>query len=221
MPIQLPGVEGFGLAQLGLQTSWQGAAGLQAELPAALAATATSFVQRYQLTDIRDPELGDPFLDDFLTRREALAYGLEVMVRRPPSARLHGWLSYTLSRAERSFEGGVIAPSDWDQRHVLNLVAGYRWGRTTVGGRYHLHTGRPVKIEGTSPPDYARLPPFQQVDLRVDRRFVLDRFTLDLYLELVNVTLTRQVAGLRRTAAGMEQEGFRIVLPSLGVRAEL
>ena len=80
-------MEGFGLAQLGLQTSWQGAAGVQAELPAGLAVTATSFVQRYQLTDIRDPELGDPFLDDFLIRREALAYGLEVMVRRPPAFR--------------------------------------------------------------------------------------------------------------------------------------
>jgi hypothetical protein len=221
MPIQLPGVEGFGLAQLGLQTSWQGAVGLEAALPATLAVTATTFVQRYQLTDIRDPELGDPFLDDFLTRRDALAYGLELMIRRPPTARLHGWLSYTLSRAVRSFEGGVIAPADWDQRHVLNIVGGYRWGAMTFGGRYHVNTGRPVKVDGTAPPEYARLPPFQQVDLRVDRRFVMDRFTMEIYLELVNLTLTRQVVGLRRTSQGLEQDGFRIVLPSLGVRAEL
>jgi hypothetical protein len=221
MPVQLPGVEGFGLAQLGLQTSWQGSAGVQADLPRDLAITATGFVQRTQLTDIRDPELGDPLLDDFLTRRDALSYGLELMVRRPPSARLHGWLSYTLSRAERAFEGGVIAPADWDQRHVLNLVAGYRLGAYRVGGRYHLHTGRPVKVDGTQPPDYARLPPFQQLDLRVDRRFILDRFTLEVYLELVNLTLTRQVVGLRRTPQGLERDGFRIVLPSIGVRAEL
>jgi hypothetical protein len=143
------------------------------------------------------------------------------MIRRPPTARLHGWLSYTLSRAERAFEGGVIAPADWDQRHVLNIVGGYRWGRMTFGGRYHLHTGRPVKVAGTAPPEYERLPPFQQFDVRVDRRFVMDRFTMEVYLELVNLTLTRQVVGLRRTAEGLEQDGFRIVLPSLGVRAEL
>jgi TonB dependent receptor/TonB-dependent Receptor Plug Domain/PEGA domain len=222
MPVQLPGVEGFGLGQLGLQTSWQGALGLEADLPAAVSLSATSFVQRYQLTDIRDPDLGDPFLDDFLARRDALATGLELMVRRPPSSRLHGWVAYTLSRAQRSFEGGVIAPADWDQRHVLNVVAGYRLGRYDVGARYHLHTGRPVMVQGTSPPDYARLPPFQQLDLRVDRRFILDRFTIEVYLELVNLTLNRQVVGLRRTTeGGLQREGFRIVLPSLGVRAEL
>jgi hypothetical protein len=221
MPVQLPGVEGFGLGQLGLQTSWQAAAGAEADLPAAFSLTATTFAQRYQLTDIRDPDLGDPLLDDFLTRREALATGVELMVRRRPSARLHGWLSYTLSRAQRAFEGGVIAPADWDQRHVLNLVAGYRLGRTTVGGRYHLHTGRPVKVEATAPPDYARLPPFQQLDVRIDRRIVLERTTLDVYLELVNITFTREVIGLRRTPGGIEQDGFRIVLPSVGVRAEM
>jgi hypothetical protein len=221
MPLQLPGFEGFGLGSLGLQSSWQGALGVDAALPGALSLRASSFLQRYRLTDIRDPELGDPLLDDFLTRRDALAYGLEVMARLPPAARLHGWVSYTLSRAQRAFEGGVVAPADWDQRHVLSVVAGFRWRRYTFGGRYHVHTGRPVKVGGTTPPEYARLPPFQQLDLRVDRRFVLDRFTLEVYLELVNATFSQQVVGLTRTAGGLERDGFRIVLPSLGVRAEL
>ena len=64
------------------------------------------FVQRYVLTDIRDPDMGDPLLDDFLIRRDALSYGVELMVRRPvgAAARL---ARYTLSRSLRAFEGGV------------------------------------------------------------------------------------------------------------------
>jgi hypothetical protein len=142
------------------------------------------------------------------------------MVRRPPSERFHGWLSYSLIKSLRAFEGGVVGASDWDQRHTLNLVMGYRVGRFTLGTRFHIHTGRPVKVDNSVPPDFARLPPFYQLDLRVDRRFVFDRFVMDLYCELVNTTLTRQVVQLRLTEVGLEQEGFRIVLPSLGVRAE-
>jgi len=222
LPLQLPAYDGFGLSRPGLQTAWQAALGVEAALPARLELDATTYLQRSVLTDIRDPDLGDPLIEDFLIRRDALAYGAELMIRRPASARLHGWLSYSLSRSLRAFEGGVVGASDWDQRHTLNLVLGYRVGRYNLGSRFHLHTGRPVKITNSRPPEFARLPPFYQLDLRIDRRFVFDRFVMDLYCELVNTTLTRQVTGLRLTDRGQAQEGagFRIVLPSLGLRAE-
>ncbi len=219
LPLQLPGIEAGDLARHGLQTAWHGGLGVEARLPG-VELDATTFVQRYVLTDIRDPDYGDPLLDDFLIRREGLSYGLELMVRRPPGERLHGWLAYTLSRSLRAFEGGVVGPSDWDQRHVVNLVLGYRWGRTSLGTRFHLHTGRLVRVDGTSALEMARLPAFYQLDLRVDRRFVYDRWVLEAYLELVNATLTRQVIGLRLDREGIEEEGFRIALPSLGLRAE-
>jgi hypothetical protein len=220
LPLQLPGFDGFGLAQHGLQTSWQGSLGVEAALPGALGLAVTGFENRFVLTDVRDPDLGDPLLADFLTRRQALSYGLELMLRRPSSQRFYGWLAYTLSRGLRAFEGGVVGPADWDQRHVLNLVTGYRWRRWTFGGRFHLHTGRMVKVEDTTPVDFDRLPPFYQLDLRVDRRFLLDRFAIDVYLEIVNTTLTREVVGLKQRATGYAEDGFRIALPSLGMRAE-
>ena len=219
LPFQLPGIEAFELQRLGLQTAWHGGLGVETSL-GGLDLDATSFVQRYVLTDMRDPLLGDPLLEDFLVRRDALSYGLELMVRRPPGHRLHGWLSYTLSRSLRAFEGGVVGPSDWDQRHVLNLVVGYRWGRTSLGTRFHLNTGRMVPVGNLDPLEMMRLPPFYQLDLRLDRRFVFERWTMDAYIELVNATLTRQVVDLLATRGGLEEESFRIVLPSIGVRAE-
>jgi hypothetical protein len=219
-PLEIPGFEGFGLADLGLQSSWQGALGVEAALPRAFHLDATTFLHRYVLTDIRDPEIGNPLLNDFLTRRDALSYGVELMVRRPPGARTYGWIAYTLSRSLRAFEGGVVSDADWDQRHVINVVAGHRFRRTTIGARFHLHSGRPVTVENSRPLEFARLPPFYQLDLRVERRFLFDKFTLDVYLETVNTTATSQVVALRRTRTGIAHEAFSLVLPSLGVRGE-
>jgi TonB family protein len=219
LPVQIPGWADFGLRSFGLQSSWVGAAGAEAPLPFDLTVDLTGFVQRFVLSDLRDVESGDPLLESFFVRRHALSYGAELMIRRPVDARLYGWLSYTLSWAKRAYEGGVVAASDYDQRHVLNLVAGWRVGRYAFGGRLHLHTGRPVKISGREPTDYGRLPPFTQLDLRAERRFVFDAHTIEIYLELVNATLSRQVVGLNDYAGRIERESFRLVLPSLGARA--
>ncbi len=228
LPLQIPGADGFGLRALGLQSAWQGSMGVEVHPLPALEVSATGYYQRYQLTDLRNPIVGtkpDPLADDFLINRDAVAYGLELLVRRPVSERLYGWLSYTLSKNLRSYGGGAYGPSDWDQRHVFNLVAGYRWGRTTLGGRAHVNTGRPYVLYegyGASPGIYVqRLPAFYQIDLRIDRRIVFDRFQLDLYGELVNATLTPEVYALTQNPAGMvEQKSFRLVLPSIGLRAE-
>jgi len=77
---------------------------------------------------------------------------------------------------------------------VLNLVAGYRFGGgVTFGTRFHLNTGRPYPVydrRSSNPPDYERLPAFYQLDLRLDKRFVFDRYTLDVYIEAVNATVS-------------------------------
>jgi TonB family protein len=223
IPLQVPGVESFGLALYGLQSSWQGSLGAgTTRLFPGVTLDVTGYIQRYVLTDLRDPRIEaiDPLQDDFLVPRDALSYGVELMVRRPATERLHGWLAYTLSTSQRALGGGVIAPSDWDQRHVVNLVLGYRWGRTTVGGRAHVHTGRPVLVVDSQGPELQRLPPFYQLDLRVDRRMIFDRYALTLYAELVNATLTRQVVSLTDTGTGQRQGDFRIVIPSIGVHGE-
>jgi hypothetical protein len=221
LPLQLPGFEGFGLAQHGLQRAWQGSLGAEAALAGSLDLDVNGFIQRSRLTDMRDPDVGDdPLTSDFLVNREALAYGVELMLRRNPRERLHGWVTYTLSRSLRAFEGGVVGPADWDQRHVINVVAGYRWQRYTLGGRFHLHTGRMVKVGSTTPVEFDRLPPFYQFDVRLDRRFIFDRYRLDLYAEVVNTTLSRQTVSLDRGGGETTSDGFRIFLPSLGIRAE-
>ena len=220
LPLALPGIEGLALGRLGLQTSWQGSVGLEGALPATLSVDTNLFLQRAALSDIRDTENGSSvLLDDFLTKRQALAYGAEVMVRRPATERLYGWLSYTLSWSLRAYEGGVVAPGDWDQRHVLNLVVGWRIGANTLGARFHARSGRLVEVADRNPPERRRLPAFYELDLRAEHRYTFDVFVLDLYAEVVNTTLTREVVGLRDESGTFVREGYRLFLPSLGVRA--
>ena len=228
LPLQVPGGDGFGLRTPGLQSAWQASLAIETRHFAAVDASVTGYVQQYVLTDLRDPAptKPDPLADDFLIARDALSYGLELMLRRPQTERLYGWLSYTLSNNLRSYGGGAYGPSDWDQRHILNLVAGYRWGRTTLGGRAHYNSGRPYVLYGDAGGATAlyprRLPAFYQLDLRVDHRVYYDAFQLDVYAEVQNVTRTRQVYGLSWTGDPdhIGQKSFSLVLPSIGLRAE-
>ena len=224
LAIQFPAAENFGLGLYGLQTSWQGALGVETRHLPGIQIEVTGYLQRYVLTDIRDPGLiaADPLAPDFLVRRDARSYGLEILLRRPQTERLHGWLAYTLSRNERALGSGVIGPSDWDQRHILNAVLGYRLGPYTLGARGHLNTGRPVLIVGGQSDTFERLPTFYQLDVRAERTFLFNAFTLRVYLEVVNATLKRETYAVTREPDGTRTEHtLRIFLPSLGVRGEL
>jgi hypothetical protein len=223
LPLEIPGVEAFGLKLLGLQTSWQGSVGVETSHFAAAKVSVTGFVQRYVLTDLRSPSASDldPLDSEFLASRPALAYGVELLARRALTQRLHGWLSYTLSNSIRSYGGGAIGPSDWDQRHIVNLVLGYRVRRYTLGARFHYNTGRPYFLQDPNADQYQRLPAYYQLDLRVDRPFVFDKFTLNVYAEVVNATFDSQVYSIQQPSAGVLQpKSYRIVLPSIGARAE-
>jgi hypothetical protein len=224
LAIQFPAAENFGLGLYGLQTSWQAALGIETHDVPGIQIEATGYLQRYVLTDLRDPGLirVDPLARDFLVRRDARSYGVEILLRRPFTERLHGWIAYTLSQSQRALGSGVIGPSDWDQRHILNAVLGYRLGPYTFGARWHFNTGRPVLIVGGQADTFVRLPGFYQLDVRAERTFLFNAFTLHVYLEVVNSTLTRETYALSQELDGtVSSYTIRIFLPSLGVRGEL
>jgi hypothetical protein len=226
LPVGVPGFEGFGLKSYGLQISRQGSLGVETGIGARdgldLSLDTSVFYQRLHVTDMRSSISRDPQAFDFLEPREGESYGFEIMLRRPMRHRLYGWLSYTLSRSLRVVDG-VIAPSDWDQRHVLNLVTGYRLPRGfAVSGRFHYNSGRPYPLWDNYLKwvNYQRLPAFAQLDLRGDKRFIFDRFLMDLYVELVNTTATREVFEEKLQNGAVVQRGYRLVLPSIGVHIE-
>jgi hypothetical protein len=147
-----------------------------------------------------------------------------LLLRRADVGRFFGWLAYTLSWSLRYDDNGVLGRSDWDERHILNLVAGSRLGHNyTVGLRFHLNTGRwaPV-IQGGG--EYQQLPTYYQIDLRAERRFVFDRFVMDVYADLANVTRDHEVLQLNAVNSDGGQvimpDQINLFLPTIGLHAQ-
>ncbi len=239
-PIPLPGIDTFAL-ELGLQRAVQGSVGVQAKLPQSISFSLTGFYNKFYNVNDAVVDFGPAVCTspppESLTGLPAIlvrqvngeAYGMELLLRRH-SGRFTGWVAYTLSRSERFYSCG-LRPSDYDQTHVLNIVAQVRlpW-KLMIGGRLYVATGRPVTI--LDPPDgrttvrnNTRLPTYVQLDLRIDREWIFKKWALSAFIEALNVTYSESVFGLTYpmmdgvTNYFMPQyEGFHWILPSLGLR---
>ncbi|MFT5435025.1 MAG: TonB family protein [Myxococcota bacterium] len=163
-------------------------------------------------------------------------YGLEVLVRKRFGGRFYGWLSYTLSRAERlrpPNEEFVLF--EQDQTHILNLAISVLLGRDwSAGARFTLTSGNfffPVTgsrydaDRDSYEPVYAdreeRLPFFHRLDVRIDKRFRFDTWMLEVYLDVQNVYNATNPESKRYSFDfRVQSEGVSVpILPTLGVRA--
>ena len=120
----------------------------------------------------------NPNVEADLLYVDGRAYGLELYLRKH-TGRLNGWISYTLSKSERSFneiDNGTWFNARQDRTHDLSLVAMYelndRWSLSSTfvystgnaitfpSGKY-LADGKPIwyysERNGYRMPDYHRL----------------------------------------------------------------
>ena len=89
---------------------------------------------------------------------------------------------------------------DFDQRHNFSMVLGYVLSETwRIGAKFQYASGMPYTpvtgsqqingrwyiVEGEK--NSARLPDFHQLDIRLDRQFYFDSWSLSMYLDLWNV----------------------------------
>ena len=125
-----------------------------------------------------------------------------------------------------------------DQTHVLTLVVSYQlpWG-LDVSARFRYVTGNPTTrvIGGVrdlmyqsytallDEPLAERLPDFHQLDLRVDKTFVLNRFRLGLFVELLNAYNRRNPEAESYAGRQLFQRSLVTslpIFPNLGLRAD-
>jgi hypothetical protein len=85
---------------------------------------------------------------------EGRAYGIELYLKKN-SGRFTGWISYTLSRAERrvpgindqdpGINGGRFYPANYDKLHDLSVTGMYRLNKTwSFSANFIYATGRPI-----------------------------------------------------------------------------
>jgi len=224
LPVSVSAFESFGLASIGLQQSDAISGGVNARAPDDTSFEVIGFYQRMRVTDVTDLDLQSAKItgDNYLVLHDGVGYGVQAMIRRPNTHRLSGWVSYTLSYSLRNGTNGVVR-SDWDQRHVMNLVTAYRGpAGVSFGATVHYHTGREVPMLETTgmlgmAPKRVELPAFYRLDLRVERKFVFDRFILTPYLDVANVTFNRELVQYVATTEGSKPSYLRLVLPTLGL----
>ena len=166
-------------------------------------------------------------------------FGLEVLLKHQLNRRFFGWLSYTLMRSERKDSADTeYRLFSLDQTHILTLIAQYKFSpQWEMGARYRYTTGNPntpysgaiydsdadafVPIAGLV--NSQRVPSFQQLDIRVDRKWVFDKWLFTLYLEIQNTLNRGNPEGVRYNYNYTDRRfitGLPII-PSLGIRGEL
>jgi outer membrane receptor protein involved in Fe transport len=175
----------------------------------------------------------------FANQGEGRSYGLELLVRHPPTKHFFGWISYTLSRSDTQVAQGENArPTFFDQTHNLIVVGSLRLdGGWELGGRFRVTTGRPVTpVDGATfdsdsgrycalrgEPGSDRGPVFTQLDLRAEKTWTFDLWRFSVYLDVQNVYNAENPEAQQWDYRFRERQlipGIPI-LPTLGVRGVL
>jgi hypothetical protein len=147
-------------------------------------------------------------------------FGVELLLRRDLTERLGGWLSYTLSRAER-YLGNVPYLSPFDRTSDFSAVLHYDFGGGySAGVRGTYYSGRPdfptLAFGGTGanagpeisfgPGQIAqhRLPAYYRIDWRADKTWSVfsGKGTLTLVAEFFNTTLQKEAIDFRCSPGG-------------------
>ena len=134
------------------------------------------------------------------------AYGFEILGRIKEYKGINAVITYTFVRSEFTNKKGIYIPSSWDNRHLLTITGtrsfrknwdlGFKW--RYIGGAPYT----PWNVErsavktawdaqGTGYLDYGkfnekRLKAFHQLDLRVDKSWYYNKWSLMLYFDVQN-----------------------------------
>lgn len=151
--------------------------------------------------------------EEVFSKAEGRSYGVELLARHKDLFGFNTVLSYTLVRSEfKEFDNNLnftssYIPSSWDNVHLLNITAtktlkknwqfGFKW--RFVGGAPFtpIDKNKTSIIEawdarGVEYLDFARfnenrLKPFHQLDIRIDKQYFYNKWTLMLYLDIQNL----------------------------------
>jgi len=145
--------------------------------------------------------------EEVLSISDGRSYGVEFLARVRNFNGLNLVLSYTLVRSEfKDIEDNYI-PTSWDNKHLINLTATKKLKRNwDIGFKWRFVGGAPYTtydleksslkaawdVQGRGYLDYTkfnkeRLMAFHQLDVRVDKSYYFDRWSLMLYVDIQNL----------------------------------
>lgn len=131
------------------------------------------------------------------------AYGLELVAKHELTKKFVGWIAYTMMRSERLDSGATSwRLFEYDQPHILTVLGTYQLPRNwQIGGRFRYTSGNPTtpvigNVYNASTDVYSpvygakystRVPAFHQLDIRVDKTWIYNKWIFNAYLDMQNV----------------------------------
>jgi len=146
--------------------------------------------------------------EELLSIAEGRAYGVEFLVRTKSFLGISGIMSYTLVWSDFLDIGqSVYIPTAWDNRNIFNFTLSRSFKRNwDIGMKWRYLGGSPYTpfdenksslvsawdARGQAYLDYnrfnsLRFNSFQQLDLRIDKSYYFNKWSLMLYLDIQNV----------------------------------
>lgn len=131
-------------------------------------------------------------------------YGVELFVQQKLIKKTFYAFSATVYRSEFSGANGILLPSSWNFGYLVSTTIGQKLGRGwELGLKYRLAGGAPFTpydpiasranylVTGVGTLDYTAinsqtLKPFQQADIRIDKKINFKKTSLDLYIDVQN-----------------------------------
>ena len=184
--------------------------------------------------------------EDVETIGNGRSYGLEFQYQQKLLNNFYSIFSYTYFFSEfTGFETDIYTPSVWDSRHLISFVGGYKLKKNwEISSRYRF-AGQtpyvPTNLDATlaSYPeiilDYTRLgeeklATFSQLDIRVDKKWNYNKYSLNIFFEVQNVLgqsiprpneygLSRDINGNLNNPLSLSQinQDTSTSIPSIGI----
>jgi TonB family protein len=194
----------FGNPTLGLERAFHVSAGGAYKLTGTLTAELVGFAKHIDhlasRSELATPPLARALVEDGIGR----VYGGQALLRQELVHGLFGWVTYSLIRSERKDHPDMAwRPFDYDQTHVLGVLASYDLGGGwQAGARFRYTTGVPRTEVTASYYDARddrfeplfgdhngiRVPAFYQLDARIERTLTLANHRTNMFLDVQNVT---------------------------------
>lgn len=138
------------------------------------------------------------------------AYGTEFLLQQRLYEGFYGILAYTYVRSEFTDGSGEFVPSSWDSRHLVSLTGGKKFKKNWELGMRFIYAGglpfTPFNIPASmvitnwqvAPqgiPDFTllnsqRVGGFDQLDVRIDKKWFFDKWSLNLFFDVQNALAT-------------------------------
>jgi outer membrane receptor for ferrienterochelin and colicin len=169
-------------------------------------------------------------LDPLVSLGKGQSRGVEFLAQKKLSEiPCYGTVSISYTESEFTALDGISRPSSFDQRWIINIGGGYIFNALwEFSAKFRYATGRPYTPYGAGGMQSGlsyntyRIDANHSLDVRVDRRWSFDAWSLVTYVDIQNIYNRKpiDVPRYNQRTGQVEQTSSIGILPSIGVSAE-